>query len=202
MKKILYSSLLSVFTFLFLIPSAQDVVALESFEKAMKPGAVLTYDVNMAGKKYQFIATIKKLGDEIGFDWNMTTPVNKTGSVTMNTAAVSKADALFNYFTGGESKLEKETSMFISKKTFTEVSTTSQTRLKVNGQSDTATVVNNTIAEFGVMVNGEFISIPAWELQGGSEVKYTIGVVESQKFPLITRMDLGWTIQLSEIKNP
>ncbi len=201
MKKIFYS-LLFVFNFSFFVSSAQDVAALETFEKAMKPGAVLTYDVNMAGKKYQFIATLKKLGNEIAFDWKMTDPINKTGSVAMSATAVSKADALFNYFTGGESKLEKETSMFISGKTFNDAATNFQASLKVNGQSDTATVLSSTVAELGVTVNGDFLSIPGIELQGGSDLKYTIGVVETQRFPLITRMDLGWTIQLMEIKNP
>ena len=84
------------------------MVGLETFEKAMKPGAILTYDVNMGGKKYQLIATIKKLGDEFSFDWKATEPINKTGSVSMNAIALSKADALVNYFNGGEMKLEKE----------------------------------------------------------------------------------------------
>lgn len=201
MKKIFYS-LLVIFNFSFFVSSAQDVAALETFEKAMKPGAVLTYDVNMAGKKYQFIATIKKLGSEIAFDWKMTEPINKTGSVIMSATAISKADGLFNYFTASETKLEKETSMFISGKIFNDAATNFQASLKVNGQSDTATVLSSTVAELGVTVNGDFLSIPGIELQGGSEVKYTIGVVETQRFPLITRMDLGWTIQLMEIKNP
>ena len=202
MEKPNYSFLLILFNLFFLIPSAQNVADLEVFEKAMKPEAVLTYEVSMSGKKYQFIATIKKLGDEIAFDWKTTDPINKTGIVTMNATSVSKADALFNDFANGESKLEKETALFISKKIFGDVRANFQAALKVNGQGDTATIMGSTVAEFGVNINGEFLSIPGWELQGGSEIKYTLGVIESQKFPLITRIDLGWTMLLSEIKNP
>lgn len=180
---------------------AQDINGLETFEKAMKVGTVLTYDVNSGGKKYQFIATIKKYDSEISFGWKMTEPVNKSGTVNMNTAAVAKAEALFNYFNGGVSNLDKETSVFISRKIFSDVAANASANMKVNGASDTATVLSNTISEFNFNINGELVNVPGWELQGGSEIKYTIDVIESEKFPLIVRMDLGWTIALSEIKS-
>ncbi len=200
MKRTIFSLYFSFFIFHFSL--SQDLSDLELFEQAMKPGAVLTYDVTMSDKKYQFIVTIKKIGDEIAFDWKMSEPVNKTGSVTMSTSAVSKADALFNYFNGGESKLEKETSVFVSKKIVSDVEATTQTSIKINGAEDTATVMSNTISDVGFVVNGNFVSIPGWELLGGSEIKYTVVVLESARFPLIYRMDLGWKIQLAEIKNP
>ena len=200
MKKFICAFFLLHTTFLF--SGAQNISDLDAFEKAMKPGTVLTYDVSKGGKKYQFIITIKKLGDEIAFDYKMTEPVNKTGSVLMNTNAVVKADALFNYFVGGESKLDKETSVFISRKIFTDVSSTSVANIKINGASDTATVMSNTISEVNFNLNGNLVAVPGWELEGGSDIKYKIDVIESVKFPIIYSMDLGWTIQLAEVKNP
>ena len=120
----------------------------------------------------------------------------------MNTNAVVKADALFNYFVGGESKLDKETSVFISRKIFTDVSSTSVANLKINGASDTATLMSNTISEVNFNLNGNLVAVPGWELEGGSDIKYKIDVIESVKFPVIYSMDLGWTIQLAEVKNP
>lgn len=193
--------LLSTLLLLVFIAPAQNIVDLDAFEKTIKPGTVLTYDVSQGEKKYQFIVTLKKLGDEIAFDWKMTEPVSKTGSVTMSTNAVTKGDALFNLFTGGESKLDKETSVFISRKIYNDVSSTSMANIKVNGASDTATVMSNTIGEFNFNLNGNLVAIPGWELEGGSDVKYKIQVLESFKFPIIYSMDLGWTIQLAEVKN-
>jgi hypothetical protein len=92
MKRTIYTLLLSLFAFQSSI--SQNIVDLETFEKAMKPGAILTYDITMGDKRYQLIATIKKLGDEIVFDWATTNPIDKKGMVTMNTNAVAKADAL------------------------------------------------------------------------------------------------------------
>jgi hypothetical protein len=197
---------LSTFVFLLLLVTArlygQNISDLETFEKAMRPGTVLTYDVNMGGKQYKFIATLKKAGDEIAFDWKMTEPINKTGTVNMSAVAVKSADALFNYFTGGASNLEKETSVFLSKKVFDDVAVNAEVLLKVNGASDTATRMSNAIGEFNFNLNGNLIAVPAWELEGGSEVKYKVVAIESRQFPLIVQMNLGWTIVLTEIKEP
>lgn len=194
--------LLPAFTFLFVMTAqSQNISDLESYEKAMKPGTVLTYDVNNKDKKYQFIVTLKKIGDEIGFDWKMTEPVNKTGSVVMNAGAVANADALFHSLAGGDSKLDRETSVFISRKIFNDVSTTSIANIKLNGATDTLTVLGNTISEFNFNLNGNLVAIPGWELQNTGDMKYTLDVLESFKFPIIFRIDLGWTIQLAEIKS-
>lgn len=200
MRKFIYAFILLPASICML--GAQNVTDLESFEKAMKPGTVLTYDVNAKGKKYQFIVTVKKLGDDIAFDWSMTDPINKTGTVAMSNNAVAKADALLNYFSGGDSKLENETSVFISRKVFNDISSTSMASIKLNGATDTATVMSNTISEFNFNLNGNLVAIPGWELEGSSDPKYTVDVLESTKFPVIYRMDLGWSIQLTEIKNP
>lgn len=197
---------LSAFMFLLLLLSVrlsgQNISDLESFEKAMRPGTVLTYDVDMGGKQYKFIVTLKKSGDEISFDWKMTEPVNKSGAVNMSPTAVKNADALFNYFAGGTSNLEKETSVFLSKKVFDDVAANAETLLKVNGASDTATRMSNTIGEFNFNLNGNLIAVPAWELEGGSEIKYKVFAIESRQFPLIVQMNLGWTITPTEIKEP
>lgn len=200
MRKFIWAFI--IFHFSFSVLPAQNISDLDAFEKAIKPGTVLTYDVNTNEKKYQFVVTLKKLGDEIAFDWKMTEPVNKTGTVLMSANAVAKADALLNNFSGGESKLEKETSVFISRKIFSDVSSTSSSSIKLNGANDTATVMSNTISEFNFNLNGNLVSIPGWELQGGGDIKSTVDVLESFKFPIIFRMDLGWTILLSEIKTP
>jgi hypothetical protein len=181
---------------------SQNISDLEAFEKAMKPGAVLTYDVTMGEKRYQLMATLKKTGEEIVLEWETTSPAGKKGTVTMNANAVSNAGALFSDFSGGEAKLDKETVLIISKKIFNEVSSTAQASLRIAGASDTATVLNNTISEFNFNLNGSLVAVPGWELQGGGEIKYSVNVLESFKFPLIVRLDLGWILQLTEIKNP
>lgn len=180
--------------------NAQNISDLEAYEKAVKPGAQLTYDVSAGGKQYQLIVTLKKIGDEIAYDWKTTAPDNKSGSVSM-LASTAQTTALFSNFAGGDTKLDKETSLCISKKTFNEVASTAQAKLKVYGNTDTLTTLGNTIGEFNFNLNGALVAIPGWELQGGSEIKYTIDVLESTKLPLIYKLDIGWSAILTEVKN-
>ncbi|MES2619709.1 MAG: hypothetical protein V4615_02575 [Bacteroidota bacterium] len=202
MQRIFRFAILFTAHFLPFNVSAQNISDLDAFEKAIKPGTVLTYNVTMGEKKYQLIATLQKTGNEISFDWETTAPAGKKGNIAMNANAVSKADALYTDFSGGETKLDKETCFFISSKVFNEIASTAQANLKLSGATDTVTVLSNTISEFNFSVNDNLVAVPGWELEGGSEIKYTIDVLESVKFPLIVRMDLGWTIQLASIKNP
>lgn len=193
-----------VFTIVMLLlyasSNAQNVADLESFEKAMKPGTVLTYDVTSGGKTYQMTVTIKKWGDDLSFDWRTNESSLKNGSINVTAAAYNKADALFSVFNAGNATLDKETALCISKKTYSDVLTNAQASVKMAGQTDTVTVMNNTITELNFMLNDNFVSIPMWDLEGGSEIKYTLSVLESQKFPLIVKLNMGWSMLLTSIK--
>jgi hypothetical protein len=62
--------------------------------------------------------------------------------------------------------------------------------------------MGNTIGDFNFTINGNIVVVPGSELQGGTDPKYTIDILESAKFPLIFKLDIGWTAVLQEIKNP
>ena len=200
MKKI-YAFLILALGLSNLHISAQDLGDIEAYEKAIKPGVELTYAVTDKDKHYNLTVTIKKAGDEVAFAWKTSDPDNKSGSVTMSAGAINEAKAFSNIFTGGDAKLDKETSLWVSKQVFNDVSANAQATVKVNGATDTVTVLGNTVGNVNLVLNGEGASVPGYELEGGT-AKYTIGFVESVKFPLVYKLDLGWSIVLTEIKNP
>jgi hypothetical protein len=120
----------------------------------------------------------------------------------MTAGATAEAQALSNIFKAGDVKLDKETCLWASKQVTNSISTNAQASLKINGASDTATVMGNTIGDFNFTINGNIVVVPGSELQGGTDPKYTIDILESAKFPLIFKLDIGWTAVLQEIKNP
>ncbi len=199
MQKI-YAVLISFFCLCALHINAQDLAELDDYEKAMKPGVQLTYDVTAKEKNFKMVVTIKKLGDEVSFSWKTSDPDNKSGSVTMSNSAISTAKAFSNVFNGSDNKLDKETSLWVSKQVCTDVTGAAQTSVKINGASDTVTVMGNTMSVFNFTLNGTGVSLSGWELEGGNP-KRTIDVLESLKFPLIYKLDLGWTMVLTDIKN-
>ncbi|MBL0309001.1 MAG: hypothetical protein IPP77_04780 [Bacteroidetes bacterium] len=190
------------FISLFFSAAAQDVAGLDDFEKSMKPGTVLTYEVKIGKIPYILTATIKALGNEISFSWDASEPANKSGIFQMNAEAVANADALFHVFESGTKTLSNETSLWLSKKIQSEITANTSALLKIQGAEDTATLMSNTISETGFLLNGDFVTVPGWELEGGSDIKYLVGVIESNKFPLIYRLDIGWTMILTEVKTP
>ena len=200
MKKI-YALLIFVLTLSTIHISAQDLGDIEGFEKAIKPGAELTYAVTDKDKHYNLTITIKKAADEVAFTWKTTDPDNKSGSVSMSAGAINEAKAFSNIFKGGDTKLDKETSLWVSKQVFNDVSANAQASVKVNGAGDTVTVMANTVDNLNLVLNGEPATVPVYELDGGT-AKYMVGFIESLKFPLVYKLDLGWSMVLTEIKNP
>jgi hypothetical protein len=81
------------------------------------------------------------------------------------------------------------------------VASTSEAPMKLMGASDTVTALSNTIGEFNFNLDGNLVAIPGWELQGGGDPKFTVDVLESTKFPLIFKLDLGWSMILTEVKS-
>jgi hypothetical protein len=43
--------------------------------------------------------------------------------------------------------------------------------------------------------------VPAWNLEGGPDNNYSLDVAESTKFPLIFKLDTGFSMTLTEIKS-
>ncbi|HRG88068.1 MAG TPA: hypothetical protein PLW44_03550 [Chitinophagales bacterium] len=183
--------------------TAQNVADLEAFEKAIKPGTQLIYDVTETnGKRYPVVVTLTSVGPEVAYEWKATGAEPKTGTVSMSADAVAKAEALHIGFTSGDVKTDAETGLIISQKVFKDVATTSTANVKVKGKDDTPTLLNNVIGEYNFNLNGALVAIPGWELEGGVENAYSIQVLESAKFPLIFQLNAGWRIQLVEVKVP
>lgn len=183
--------------------AAQNVADLETFEKAIKPGTQLIYDVTETnGKRYQVIVTLTSVGPEVAYEWKATGAEPKTGTVSISADAVAKAEALHIGFTSGDVKTDAETGLIISQKVFKDVATTSTANVKVKGKDDTPTLLNNVIGEYNFNLNGALVAIPGWELEGGVENAYSIQVLESAKFPLIFQLNAGGSVQLVEVKTP
>ena len=199
MKKI-YFILVVLFGFTALHVTAQDLADLDTYEKTMKPGAQLSYDVTVKDKKYKLVLTLKKLGDEVSFTYKTSDPDNKSGTISMSNSAVSTAKALSHIFGGGDSKLDKETCLWISTQACSDITGTAQVGLKLNGIGDTVTVMGNTMGLFPFNINDNAVTLSGWELEGGNP-KCTVDVLESLKLPLIYKLDIGWTMILTDIKN-
>ncbi|MCS6933857.1 MAG: hypothetical protein NZM35_01725 [Chitinophagales bacterium] len=181
--------------------SAQDVAVLDDYEKAIKQGTVITYEVTEGNNTYQWIVKLIKVGSEISYTWETTEPSLQKGNVTLTANALQKAELLQCLFTSGNVTAEKTGTIFLSRKMFDEITNTSQLKLRVKGPEDAETVMGNTIVNISFTINDIPAAIQGWELED-SERKYNIIVVESMKFPLVYSCDMGIKLRLISIQTP
>lgn len=173
-------------------------------------GTKLTYEVEQGTKAYQFIMKITELGKTVSFDWEMTAPVNKSGSVKMTAEAMKSATALFNYFNGGQTILTEETSAFISRDAYKSIEETSSVTLSANGKNGTSELFealkSNSSERNGSIyidyikpVNGKDFTFESHILEN-ADGKKTIRVWKNAEFPLILFMETNFKIYLTNIE--
>lgn len=165
----------------------------------LKAGSVLTYLVSANGKTYNFIITIKNWDGDRVFDYEMTAPVSQTGNVTITSAAMSNASGQHNIFGGGPISLSDKTTVWFSKMVFDGLKKDFQARISCDGGSP-VTLLNNYEDICAVKVDGKEtrLKVIYAEEQSGKPYKYWI--LDDPANPLILKMDLGWTIQLTDVK--
>ncbi|WP_417431728.1 hypothetical protein [Halpernia sp.] len=172
-------------------------------------GDQLVYQVEAGNVEYDFIVTPTKLSSSgITFEYKMTEPANKTGTISMNEEALNNATAMYNRFSGGNVNLTDQTSVFASKKMMNEAEK-GCADFFINGinspaehfetlQTDTSPTTNSTYIRWIKNINGNdyFLDGPIMENADGSKaIRFTDG----DGFPFITFMELDFKIYIKEI---
>lgn len=179
--------------------NAQGEPASDGTPAQITVGTQLIYEVNTATAKYQFIVTVKKLDDGITFDWKMTAPINKKGTVVMAEEAVENAAGLFNYFATDTAKLTDQTSVWISRTMWREMHNEDEMVLISLDNGEATGFFREDGEAHKITYKGKPLDMKVSNLKSLTDTQ-TITVWENEKFPIILKMDLGWTIELKEIK--
>lgn len=172
-------------------------------------GDQLVYQVEAGNVEYDFIVTPTKLSSTgITFEYKMTEPGNKTGTISMNAEALKNASAMYNRFSGGNVNLIDQTSVFASEKMMDDAEKGSADFF-INGidspaehfetlQTNTSPTTNSTYIRWVKNINGTeyFLDGPIMENADGSKaIRFTDG----GGFPFITFMELDFKIYIKEI---
>lgn len=175
----------------------------------MQVGDQLVYQVEAGNMEYDFIVTPTKLSEtEITFDYKMTEPASKVGTIMMNADALKNATAMYNRFGGGKVNLTDQTSVFASKKMMDDAANGSADFL-LNGPNSPSenfqTLDGNSSPTNGstyirwiknINRTDYFLDGPIMENADGSKaIRFTDG----GGFPFITFMELDFKIYLKEI---
>lgn len=170
----------------------------------IKKGDKLVYHVNAMGNEYDFIVTINKETPKGGLDFNYEmTNSNKTkGHVVISSTARYKATKYVNYFRGGELNLTDAITVWISYKNFGEMPDKKTTMQLDNGSPETFYRPEQDEVNPTVKIKGEDKKLDAFIINNaadgtGNKTMWINGISSNS---LIVKMELGWSIELKEIR--
>lgn len=210
----------SIYSFLFLtfLLSASSSKLLAQFWPPLSAGSTLTYKVNFKESQYDFIVKIKDIGEAVLFDYQMTNAQKTSGSIAIPGSAMENAVKQMNYFSGGYKLLTDETTVFFSRQSFIDVASGNTVTLSVGedefisvrryregtkgDNADRAYAEGENPPGTTYTLNGEESTAGHMLFYNDETGEHAYTVAMDKKFPLITYMNLGWTIELVAMTIP
>ena len=163
----------------------------------LKVGTQLVYGVDFHGTQYDFIITIRSMDSGLTFDWEMTSPVNTSGTVEMSAAALETATGQNNYFSGGTLKLDDKTSVWVSKAVHKALS--DEKSIDIVPETDAQTLTFQGREKWETVVDGKAETLDVIFATTAAGQKFWIW--SNPSHPIIFEMQLQWTVKLKEIKS-
>lgn len=169
-----------------------------------KKGDKLVYHVNAGGNEYDFIVTVNKYSYEKGIDFNyeMTNADKTHGHVIITPEAKDKARNYVNYFSGGDMKLTDASTVWLSYASFTDMPDKKTSMSFDGGEMTTMYRPEKDEVEPVVNIKGEDRTIDAFMINNSPDGTgdKTLWIHGSSANPLILKMNLGFQIELKEIR--
>lgn len=165
---------------------------------------VMIYELNYGqGAEILEVELISKT-DEISFQYTIPAKQGATGRISILGNALKTATELdFNWFEGDRALTDK-TSLWLSQATFTALKSKSNVEIAFRQglmlQIPIFKMVGKT--ELTTELNGRITTLKALYLEDLNNYGYKIWVWDNPLEPLILKLDLGWTMQLSQLNQP
>lgn len=193
MRKLIY-----IFSFLFTFGFAASSVA-QPVTPELKEGLKVSYAVNYFGTKYNFIVTLKELGKrKVVYEYQMDATGTMTGGkVTMKQTAIDSAVKTDNFFQPGENKsLDEMTSGFVSRKVYETL--TKGKEIKMENTNAKKKFKAAPVPEGQEIKIGDKVIDALYAVSEDGKEKFWI--LKNPEFPMVLKMDLGWTISITTIE--
>jgi hypothetical protein len=168
-------------------------------------GDTLVYDVNAAGKQYTLFAIPNKFDAAAlaDFNWVTSAPDSKSGHVTINAKALKSSKRYMNILPSGDLKLTDATSLWFCADNFSEI-TKKPTSLSLDNNSpESFSSPDDDAVSINVNYKGKDISLDGFAIQTkpeGEPGRKEIWILNISSNLLIIKMDVGWTMQLKEVR--
>jgi hypothetical protein len=176
----------------------------ETHLESLNKGDKLVYAITANGNTYDFIITLNGYSYENGIDFNyeMTNANNTTGHVMISSGAKSNAKKYVNYFRGGDLVLTDASSVWMSYENFMDMPSNKTQITFDDGAEETFYKLKNNDAIPSIIFKGKKVKIEAFTINNGEDGKGDKALIiqNTSANPLIIKMDIGFTVELKEIK--
>jgi hypothetical protein len=174
----------------------------------LEPGSILIYSVKREGQTSELIVTIEQLKPVLKFNYKITFDPTTSGQVIMTQNALENADKQIDLLLGGKQYLDNATSLWISKKSFSELVSGDSTRVVTNdGSVFYIKKLEDSVKKINVDDDTQYVNFiyAAQILKNDNnemDFGYSYKILDDPDNPIILSMDLGWTIELEKIISP
>lgn len=173
------------------------MMAQEQKVEWIKKGTTLTYDVKYLETNYQFIVKIINLKPDVVFTWEMTEPQSSKGKVNMSKEALATAVKQNNFFKSGELFLTDMTTVWVSKKVFSSIKKGKP--ILIDLLNEEANLKFIKLEKKSFLIDG--IKTKNIEvLYAETDLNHKYWILNCPEFPIILKMDLGWSIDLKSVE--
>ncbi len=176
-------------------------------ETTMQPvnkGDKLVYAITANGNTYDFIVTLNKYSYENGIDFNyeMTNANHTTGHIEIPANEKNNAKKYLNYFKGGDATLIGATTVWMSYENFMDMPNNKTQMTFDNGLEEIFYKPENNAATPTIIFKGKKVKLEAFTINNAEDGKgdKTLTIHNTSANPLIIIMDIGFAVELKEIK--
>lgn len=170
----------------------------------IQPMDTLVYGVEAYGKKYDFIIIVNKYEGSggIDFNWKMTDPINTEGHTTVTGEAAYSSKKYNNFFSPGELNLTDATTVWLCGENFSDMPEKKTTMQLDDNAPETFVRPDEDQVVYDIIYRGTPLKLDAFKINNQKEGadKKEIHILGISSNPLIVAMDLGWKIQLKEVR--
>lgn len=167
----------------------------------LKTGTTLVYQVENQNQKYDFTINIEEITPSIVFTFKMSNARKTSGKITITQEALKNAIAQYNYFQSNEVTLDKQTTVWVSKKVWNNLKKRKKSEISTNsGEMNLKTLELIKSQDFPVTMNGQELALSTMYCVTNDTNAYKYWILDDINNPLILKMELNFSIELKEIK--
>lgn len=180
-----------------ILSSAQEITTFK-----ISKGDILIYDVRNQGDLYYYRVIIKEDKGKIAFEWEMDEPKNKQGTVEIKGKALGSSTKMVTKVKPDNTLfLEDATIVWISKHLLKTLNSTLQVEMDIDGvPNNKMTVLQKTTQT--IIYKGTPVRIEVLDVS--NQMKFfdlrEFWVMNDSENPLITKLNMGFTVDLIEIR--